>query len=321
MKRFLFFFMAAMSAGNIQAAIEPGKTYRIVPDANANKSLFVQNSSQADKAAVVIWTDTDVPAQQWTVLDAGNGNMLLRNVYTGKYLDASSMSLTQRKEPCSWTLVPIDEAQNIYQLKLQKKYLRVVTMTDGAQPLTGITAQNWRFVEVEPQEMFDAAARRRMIDGFLEQYVQFKGQNYRTFMNGGWGEAETMEAVLDCYEATKDAELLTLYEQCYRYMRYHVGASWNGGTVVSGYDWFGYDFNDDVMWLIIAAIRGYHNTGRQMYLDDAKRNFDLIYSRAYLGYIGMLRWAEKSGDRNGSNSCINGPAEVAACYIAAATGV
>ena len=320
MKRFLFFFMTVMVVGNIQAAIEPGKTYRIVPDANANKSLFVQNSSQADKAAVVIWTDTDVPAQQWTVLDAGNGNMLLRNVYTGKYLDASSMSLTQRKEPCSWTLVPIDEAQNIYQLKLQKKYLRVVTMTDGAQPLTGITAQNWRFVEVEPQEMFDAAARRRMIDGFLEQYVQFKGQNYRTFMNGGWGEAETMEAVLDCYEATKDAELLTLYEQCYRYMRYHVGASWNGGTVVSGYDWFGYDFNDDVMWLIIAAIRGYHNTGRQMYLDDAKRNFDLIYSRAYLGYIGMLRWAEKSGDRNGSNSCINGPAEVAACYIAAATG-
>ena len=320
MKRVLYFLMATVSAGNLQAAIEPGKTYRIVPDANANKSLFVQNSSQADKAAVVIWTDTDVPAQQWTVLDAGNGNMLLRNVYTGKYLDASSMSLTQRKEPCSWTLVPIDEAQNIYQLKLQKKYLRVVTMTDGAQPLTGITAQNWRFVEVEPQEMFDAAARRRMIDGFLEQYVQFKGQNYRTFMNGGWGEAETMEAVLDCYEATKDAELLTLYEQCYRYMRYHVGASWNGGTVVSGYDWFGYDFNDDVMWLIIAAIRGYHNTGRQMYLDDAKRNFDLIYSRAYLGYIGMLRWAEKSGDRNGSNSCINGPAEVAACYIAAATG-
>jgi len=320
MKRFLFFFMTVMVVGNIQAAIEPGKTYRIVPDANANKSLFVQNSSQADKAAVVIWTDTDVPAQQWTVLDAGNGNMLLRNVYTGKYLDASSMSLTQRKEPCSWTLVPIDEAQNIYQLKLQKKYLRVVTMTDGAQPLTGITAQNWRFVEVEPQNTFDVVARRRMIDGFLEQYVQFKGQNYRTFMNGGWGEAETMEAVLDCYEATKDAELLTLYEQCYRYMRYHVGASWNGGTVVSGYDWFGYDFNDDVMWLIIAAIRGYHNTGRQMYLDDAKRNFDLIYSRAYLGYIGMLRWAEKSGDRNGSNSCINGPAEVAACYIAAATG-
>ena len=118
MKRFLFFFMTVMVVGNIQAAIEPGKTYRIVLDANANKSLFVQNSSQADKAAVVIWTDTDVPAQQWTVLDAG--------------------------------------------------------------------------------------------------------------------------------------------------------------TIVAGYDWFGYDFNDDVMWLVIAAIRGYQATGKQMYLDDAKRRFDCI---------------------------------------------
>ncbi|WP_081773199.1 glycoside hydrolase family 76 protein [Prevotella sp. P6B4] len=320
MKRILCFFMAAMSAINMQAAIEPGKTYRIVSANREGASLFVKNASLVDKAEVVIWTNTDVPAQQWTVLDAGNGEMLFRNVYTGKYLDASNMSLTQRTEPCSWMLVPIDEAQKTYQLKLQKKYLRVLTTTDGAQPLTGTTAQGWRFEEVEPQNTFDVAARRRMIDGFLEQYVQFKGQNYRTFMNGGWGEAETMEAILDCYEATKEAELLTLYEQCYRYMRYHVGASWNGGTVVSGYDWFGYDFNDDVMWLIIAAIRGYQNTGKQMYLDDAKRNFDLIYRRAYLGYVGMLRWAENSGDRNGSNSCINGPAEVAACYIAAASG-
>lgn len=320
MKRFLFFFMAAMAAGNIQAAVEPGKTYRIVSDVNDNKSLFVKNASQADKAAVVIWTNTEVPAQQWTVLDAGNGEVLLRNVYTGKYLDASSMSLTQRNEPANWTLLPVDELRNEYNMKQQKKYLRVSTTIDGAQPLVGSSAQCWRFVEVEPQESFDVAARRRMIDGFLEQYVQFKGQNYHTFMNGGWGEAETMEAILDCYEATKDAELLAVYEKCYYYMRYHVGTSWNAGTIVAGYDWFGYDFNDDVMWLIIAAIRGYQATGKQMYLDDAKRNFDLIYNRAYLSYVGLLRWAEHTGDRNGANSCINGPAEVAACYIAAATG-
>ena len=320
MKRFLFFFMTVIVVGNILAAIEPGKTYRIVPDVNDNKSLFVKNASQADKAAVVIWTNTDVPAQQWTVLDAGNGEVLLRNVYTGKYLDASSMSLTQRNEPANWTLLPVDEQRNEYNMKQQKKYLRVSTSIDGAQPLMGSTAQCWRFVEVEPQEVFDVAARGRMIEGFLEQYVQFKGQNYRTFMNGGWGEAETMEAILDCYEATKDADLLAVYEKCYYYMRYHVGASWNAGTVVAGYDWFGYDFNDDVMWLIIAAIRGYQATGKQMYLDDARRNFDLIYNRAYLGYVGLLRWAEHTGDRNGANSCINGPAEVAACYIAAATG-
>ena len=215
-------------------------------------------------------------------------------------------------------MVPVDGQENVYHLKQQKRFLRVATTLDGAQPTVGSSAQNWLFIEVEPRESFDEMARRRMIDGFLKQYVQFKGQSYRTFMNGGWGEAETMEAVLDCYEATKDAALLTIFEQCYLYMRYHVGPTWNGGTIVADYHWFGYDFNDDVMWLIIAAIRGYQATGKQMYLDDAKRNFDLIYSRAYLGYVGLLRWAEHTGDRNGANSCINGPAEVAACYIAAA---
>ena len=74
------------------------------------------------------------------------------------------------------------------------------------------------------------------------------------------------------------------------------------------------------MWLVIAAARAYHLTNKEVYLNDAKRNFDRIWNRAYLSYVGLLRWAENSGDRNGANSCINGPAEVAACYIAAGTG-
>ena len=122
-----------------------------------------------------------------------------------------------------------------------------------------------------------------MTDGFLHQYMQDKGSGYRTFVNGSWGEAETLEAVLDCYEATGDRTFLNVFEACYNYMRYHVGTTWNGGTVVGGYDWFGYDFNDDVMWLIIAAARAYHLTGKLSYLNDAKRNFDLIWQRAYLG--------------------------------------
>ena len=103
-------------------------------------------------------------------------------------------------------------------------------------------------------------------------------------------------------------------------MKYHVGEYWDNGVAVSGYNWWGYNYNDDVMWLIIDAIRAYLLTGKQMYLNDAKRNFDPIWNRAYLGYVGLLRWAEQDGDRNGANSCVNGPAEVAACYIALATG-
>ena len=44
------------------AAVEIGKTYRIVPDGNDTKSLFVENASLAEKAPVVVWTETNVPA-------------------------------------------------------------------------------------------------------------------------------------------------------------------------------------------------------------------------------------------------------------------
>ncbi|MBE6254747.1 MAG: carbohydrate-binding protein [Prevotella sp.] len=48
----------------------------------------------------------------------------------------------------------------------------------------------------------------------------------------------------------------------------------------------------------------------------AKYNFDLIYKRAFMPEFGMMRWAEQSGDRYSTNSCIMGPTEVAACYLA-----
>lgn len=300
------------------AAVENGKTYRIVPDGNSRASLFVRNASKADQTPVVVWTETDVPAQQWTAVDLGDGTMAFRNVYTGKYLDTANGRLVQNAGSAAWNLVAVDESENAYNLG-QETFLGVTGTIDGRQPLLG-SHMVWRFVEVEAQTCFDEKARQRMLDAFLAQYMQDKGNGYRTFVNGGWNEAEVFEALLDCYEATGDRRYLGVFESCYEYMRYHVGPNWDGGTVVAGYNWFGNDFNDDVMWLIIAASRAYLLTGKQSYLNDAKRNFDLIWNRAYLGYVGLLRWAEHTGDRNGANSCINGPAEVAACYIALGSG-
>ena len=319
MKSIVRCLLVLLLCQKVAAEVAPGQTYRIVPAANAEKSLMVADASLAEKAPVVVWTETDVPAQQWTVEDAGDGTVYLKNVYTGKYLDASNLAVVQRAEPSAWTLEVVDADSNEYLVK-QNKYLRVISTTDGRQPVVGSGQQTWHFVEVQPQSHFDASARQRMVDGFLSHYMQDRGNGYRTFLNGGWGEAETMEALLDIYEATGDRSVLDVFESCYDYLCYHVGTTWDGGTVVGGYSWFGYDFNDDVMWLVITAARAYHLTGRQVYLNDAKRNFDRIWDRAYLGYVGLLRWAENTGDRNGANSCINGPAEVAACYIAAGTG-
>lgn len=301
-----------------QGEVVPGRVYRIVPDSSPGKSLFVRDASFRRGTPVVVWTETDVPAQQWVVVDLGKGGVAFRNVYTGAFLDASSGVLIQTRQQARWTIEVIDADDNLYRLK-QQGYLRTTATSDGSQPGVG-SAQAWRFVEVEPQKTFDAAARQRMIDGYLKQYLQDRGEGLATFNDGEWGEAETLETMLDVYEGTGDRRLLDVFEQCYAYMKYHVGDVWTGGARIPGYKWYGYNYNDDVMWMIIAAVRGYRLTGKRMYLDDACRNFNLIWQRAYLGYVGMLRWAEQEGDRNGSNSCINGPAEVAACYIGQATG-
>ncbi len=302
------------------ANVENGKAYRIAPDGSAGKSLFVSNASLDAGAAVVIWTETDVPAQQWYVETLDEGGFALRNVYTGLYMGLTDGMLLQKDEAQVWQLDVVDGSGNLYNIRCDdSQFLRITNTNDGQKPGLG-SAQTWRFEEVEAQTVFDEAARQRMIDGYLRQYLQDKGQGYRTFINGSWGEAETLETILDLYEATGDQRLLNIHESCYNYMKYHVGDNWNNGVIVNGYDWWGYNYNDDVMWLIIDAIRAYLLTGKQSYLNDAKRNFDLIWNRAYLGYVGLLRWAEYDGDPNGANSCVNGPAEVAACYIALATG-
>ena len=318
MKRLLLLFVLVFAVWMVRAEVVPGLTYRIVPDSNPSKSLFVSNASFREHTPVVVWTETNVPAQQWTVVDLGRGGMAFRNVYTGKFLDATSGSLLQTRQQARWLFEAVDAENNLYRMK-QKGYLRTTSTNDGSRPELG-GAQVWRFVEVKPQKAFDAAARQRMIDGFLQQYLQDRGNGFATFNNGEWGEAETLETMLDVYEVTGDRRALDAYERCYAYMKHHVGDVWTGGPRIAGYKWYGYNYNDDVMWMIIAAVRGYRLTGKQVYLDDARRNFDLIWKRAYLGYVGMLRWAEQEGDRNGTNSCINGPAEVAACYLGEATG-
>ena len=318
MRKLLLLSLFAVCSMMASSAVLPGKTYRIMPEENTAKSLFVNNSSKDENAPIVLWTETRVPAQQWTAIEGEGGELAFRNVYTGKYLGLSGKFLTQTSEKTYWTLVEQDESHNVYYIK-NGQYLHVSSRYDGRQPFLG-AAQTWQFEEVDPMPDFDATLRKRMADAFLQQYLQDKGNGHSTFNNGGWNEAETLETILDMYEMTKDAGYLSVFESCYRYMKYHVGNNWTGGTVVGGYDWFGYDFNDDVMWMIIGAARAYLLTGKQTYINDAKKNFDLIWERAHLRYIDMLRWAEYSGDRNGTNSCINGPAEVAACYIAMGTG-
>ena len=93
MKHRIITLVALAATLRAEAAIESGKTYRIEPAEVQGKSLFVGNASEADEAPVVIWTETDVPAQQWRAEVADDGTVTLRNLFTGKYLDAPKMRL------------------------------------------------------------------------------------------------------------------------------------------------------------------------------------------------------------------------------------
>lgn len=310
--------MCAIIVPRAIAGIESGKTYRIALAEDTSKSLFVRNASKTNTAEVVLWTETDVPAQQWTVEMGSDGKCAFKNVYSGKYLHYLSKKLVQTSRS-TWSLEAVDEEKNIYHIKKTAGYINTGEVIDGINPTLG-EPQAWQLIETTPQEEFTEEIRNRMADSYLRQYMQDKGTGFRTFVNGGWGESETLEAILDMYETTGDPRYQGIYDACYAYFKNHVGNNWDGGIIVSGYNWFGYSFNDDVMWHIIGAARAYLLTGNRTLLNDAKRNFDLIWKRAYLGYVGLLRWAEQDGDRNGANSCINGPAAVAACYIAVGTG-
>lgn len=323
--RHLLTMLMAVYATAASAALEVGKTYRIALAADNSKSLMVENAALDNQAPVVLWTETDVPAQQWTVRSlTETGRATLMNVYTGRYLSVNNGRVIQAASAASWTLKELDAQANIYAMTYLTKQLNANSVQDGTPLGTTGAPTNlggqwngaaWQFVEVTAQPVFTTEMRDRMGEGFLNHYLQNKGMNMRTFVNGGWGECETMEAVLDMYEQTSDRKYWNTWAYCYKYFKQKVGNIWTGGTLTGGYDWYGYDFNDDVMWQIIGTARAANMSGSKEYLDDARRNFDAIYERANLGYVKLLRWAEHTGDRNGTNSCINGPAEVAACYI------
>ena len=277
---------------------------------------------------MVLWSETDVPAQQWIIGRGGTNGFTIRNAYSGLYLGlkantrGGTLHTVASAASGRWRLEAVDEAALIYRMRPMSgtNCVGASDTADGALPAlaapTEKADQQWQFVEVEePVTGFNAAVQCQMIDGYIARFAKSKGAGFTTFSNGSWGESEQLEVILDAYETTGKAEYLTLAREMFNWFYNRVGATWTGGSN-GNYDWFGYDFNDDVMWQIIAVARLGLLTGETKYRTLAKRNFDLIYKRAYMPEYGMMRWAESSGDRTSTNSCIMGPTEVAACYLA-----
>ena len=73
MKKLLLTVLMSGITGMASADIVPGKIYRIASAANEERVMFVDNSSLANNTSVVVWTDTEVPAQQWEAIANGDG--------------------------------------------------------------------------------------------------------------------------------------------------------------------------------------------------------------------------------------------------------
>jgi predicted alpha-1,6-mannanase (GH76 family) len=122
-----------------------------------------------------------------------------------------------------------------------------------------------------------------------------------------WMRAEQMEMVLDAYERTTNARPMVMFTNLF-----------HGFLADHGTNWHKNEFNDDIMWMVIACVRGHLLSGNKEFLDIARLNFDECYARAISTNLGGGLWWKT--DNKSKNACVNGPAAIAAVLLGRATG-
>jgi predicted alpha-1,6-mannanase (GH76 family) len=296
--------------------IKSGAIYTIKSRSN-NKLLSVSNSSMEDYALVNSWTDTYSDAQRWIVKHLGKGVYTFQNLASGKLLHISSLpadsvkidqSGPEKGEEVKWSiksagsgsyyLRPISGAN--YSLNLQGG-----AEADGATVNLAKSSTEKMQKWVLQKDRSAAISTEHVIadKAFEAWFTNYKMENGKGF----WDRAEMMEIVLDAYEITKDPKYINRFNTMY-----------SNFIAVNKSDWMYNNFNDDIAWAVLFSVRGYLLTDNKSYLDKGKEQFDKMYARAFTNkYGGGLNWFET---KTSKNSCIQGPAMVAACYLAQATG-
>ncbi|MDR1682621.1 MAG: carbohydrate-binding protein, partial [Candidatus Symbiothrix sp.] len=336
-KQFLLLLSFLLSAVmGFAVEIEPG-VYRIVSQYTGNRVLFIENSSLDNSAKAVAWTETGTNSQRWRIVPDESGDYYyLTNLYSGQNLrmagsaakgvgvnqTAPSSALVQKWaiESAGTSAYYISSASL---LSGQKLYLELANGdkldSDGAalqlwtKDEENLPRRIWTLERVDDlPNQFTVALRTEMVQSWKNLYYKKATVGY-DIGGGFWGCAENLEILLDAYEHTGYAEYKTMFEEAYRNFIYRNSSNWMGN-----------EFNDDIAWICIASVRAYLMMGNSVsginFLTNAKNNFDNMYKRALIktNSYYLLRWKEGNGD--GTGSCINGPAEVAACYLAMATG-
>lgn len=310
----------------VQAAPTVGKTYRIVI---SSKSMFVKDASFNPNDDVVLWTETDVPAQRWKLEKATDGKYAFRNLYSGLYLAAKStpaagVTLVQKTSSVkrttgAWNIKPVEGLTDVFTISAGDNEGLCIGIDQAAadgnqlklvEPATVEKANVYcRIIESEVPTAFDAAVRDEMMQGFIYQHYKKATGGHILGGGGWWGDAEMFEVILDAFETTGDKKYQTYFRELY-----------NNFLIRNNSDWSYNEFNDDITWMVLACIRAYKYFGDEEYLKVARFNFDNMYQRAAKQPHGTLIWKQSQPNPLSTNSCINGPAIVAACYLGEMTG-
>jgi hypothetical protein len=157
-----------------------------------------------------------------------------------------------------------------------------------------------------PADAFTRADADTSVNAYIQAFVLQSGATsfIKGDQNGGdpgfWQEIEQIEGIEDANDRTAGT---------YKGV---VSALLNGFVKAHGADWSYNIYNDDISWATIAFTRGYLATGDTKFRAIARKNFDMMYSRAWNPAKAALYWTT---DKTSYNSCIECPAGIASFLL------
>ena len=144
---------------------------------------------------------------------------------------------------------------------------------------------------------------------FINAFYYYSNMNkFGLFLNTEfWDQAEIYEIVIDAYENTGHPRYKDMIYDIFKGFNLHYGTDWGHN-----------EYNDDIMWMVIACARAYLLTGDEEFLKTAEYHFNLVWDRGWSDDLGGGIWWRT--DNQTKNACINCPATIAACLLGEALG-
>lgn len=319
MKKVLYFLLFFSVFFNL-SALEPGKTYSI---SHGSKAVFVRDAGLKTGAKAIMWTDTKVPAQRWVLEQRSDDDAyLLRNLYSGYYLGVTGTKAGATADQrlysrilSRWTLEASESGWMLVAARSPEYCLAVESNEEGAG-LTLVekaTADPAKCVftineSAETPEAYNADVRDAIMDGFIKQYYNVAAKGHVLGGGGWWGDAEMFETILDAFATTGDPKYKDIFRELYVNFIDRNRSDWSYN-----------EYNDDITWMVLACARAYQYFGDSEYLNNARDNYKRMYDRAHQRF-GTLIWKQSQENKLSTNSCINCPATIAACYLGRLTG-